>query len=177
VGVPAVVATVHGFVEPEPRADRAFTWWSSRHAGLTVAVSDHLRDHLLHATRVQASRLTTIVNGVDTGRFRPGPRDPAVRARHGLPARRRLVGIVARLEPIKNHRLLIDAFARLAGARPDVDLVFVGDGSLRAPLEAQAAAAGVRDRLHVVTGVVASRAGLTASSTRSCLCSQLEGTR
>jgi glycosyltransferase involved in cell wall biosynthesis len=98
-----------------------------------------------------------------------------VRARCGLPAGRRLVGIVARLEPIKNHRLLLDAFARLAPARPDVDLVLVGDGSLRAALEAQAEAAGVRGRVHF-PGVVRDTPPLYRELDAFVLCSQAEGT-
>jgi glycosyltransferase involved in cell wall biosynthesis len=174
-GVPAVVSTFHGFVDPEPRGDRAFIWWSAQHAGLTVAVSEHVRQYLLRAARVPASRLATIVNGVDTHKFRPGPRDPAVRRRHGLPVGRRLVGIVARLEPIKNHRVLVDAFARIAAAHPDADLVLVGDGSQRAALEAQAAAAGVGARVHV-TGVVGDTPPVYRELDAFVLCSQLEGT-
>jgi len=46
-----------------------------------------------------------------------------------------LVGIVGRLFPIKNHRLFLDAAARVAAREPDCRFVIVGDGILRAELE------------------------------------------
>ena len=65
-----------------------------------------------------------------------------------------LVGIVGRLTEVKNHRLFLEAAAlfkarRAAGAGESeggrVRFVVVGDGHLRAELEAQAHALGLRD--------------------------------
>ncbi len=52
-------------------------------------------------------------------------------ARHEGPTRFLTVGS---LLPVKNQKLLIDAFATLADSRPDARLVFVGDGVLRREL-------------------------------------------
>lgn len=52
------------------------------------------------------------------------------------PARRRLL-VVARLVPLKCVDVTIDAFAAIAGERPDWDLVVVGDGELRDALRAR----------------------------------------
>ncbi|MFT7721716.1 MAG: glycosyltransferase [Roseateles sp.] len=54
------------------------------------------------------------------------------------------------LEPIYRPQLVIDAFARIAAARPDARLVVANDGSLRAALEADAAARGLGDRVSFV---------------------------
>lgn len=45
---------------------------------------------------------------------------------------------VGRLAPIKGISVLLDAFAMTRGAHPDAQLTLVGDGPLRADLEAQA---------------------------------------
>jgi glycosyltransferase involved in cell wall biosynthesis len=69
---------------------------------------------------VPATRLTTIVNGVDTDYFRPAPEAP-----QPYPA---VVLCVARMVPDKDHGTLIRAFALAAPAFPQAQLWLVGDG-------------------------------------------------
>ena len=54
---------------------------------------------------------------------------------------------IGRLQPVKDHTSLIDAFARLAPQHPDWQLRIVGDGPLRPQLQAQIAACGLQDRV------------------------------
>ena len=96
----------------------------------------------------------------------PAPQALArVRDAFGLdPARRRLLG-VARLVPLKCVQATIDAFAAIAGERPDWDLVIVGEGELRAALEARVPP-HLRSRV-VFTGFVGDPA-LVAGVARQC---------
>ena len=55
---------------------------------------------------------------------------------------------VARLSEQKNHRLLLEAFAEVAGQLGNVTLLLVGDGELRSSLESLAAARGIRDSVR-----------------------------
>jgi glycosyltransferase involved in cell wall biosynthesis len=86
----------------------------------------------------------TIANGCDVagiaaraGRARPvrGARDPLV------------IGMVARLDPIKDQATLIRAFASLAAEMPAVELWLVGDGEMMPALRRLAAALEVADRV------------------------------
>jgi glycosyltransferase involved in cell wall biosynthesis len=80
------------------------------------------------------------------------------------PGRRRLL-FAGRMVHVKRPDLLIEAFAAIAEARPEWDLVLAGEGPLRAGLE-KALPALLRPRVHF-TGFVASRellAGLYAAS-------------
>jgi glycosyltransferase involved in cell wall biosynthesis len=61
----------------------------------------------------------------------------AARRRFDLPEGRRRIVFCGRLIALKRVDLLIDAFASLADQRPDWDLVIVGDGELREPLQAR----------------------------------------
>jgi len=63
------------------------------------------------------------------------------------------VGMVARLEAIKDHLTLVRALAEIVPMRPDVTLEFAGDGPLRRALEQEAARAGVAERVRFL-GVV-----------------------
>jgi glycosyltransferase involved in cell wall biosynthesis len=56
----------------------------------------------------------------------------------GLADGTKLVGIVARLVPIKNHRLFLQAAKLVAEAVPEARFLVVGDGELREELEAYA---------------------------------------
>lgn len=58
---------------------------------------------------------------------------------------RSVIGVVSRLEPIKGMDLVVPAFAEVRKRFPDVQLLVVGDGSLRAAMEQQAMALGCDD--------------------------------
>ncbi len=53
---------------------------------------------------------------------------------------------MGRLNPQKNHRLLLDAFA--AAAIPGAHLLIAGEGDLRPELEARSAALGIATTVH-----------------------------
>ncbi len=61
---------------------------------------------------------------------------------------RHLILYAGRLEPAKKPMLLLKGFAAIASAKPDWDLVFVGDGSLRRELESTATNMGLEGRVQ-----------------------------
>ena len=60
------------------------------------------------------------------------------------------LGVVSRLEPIKGMDLVVPAFAEVLGAHPEVRLLVVGDGTLRASMEEQAATLGCAEAITFV---------------------------
>jgi len=72
-------------------------------------------------------RIISIPNAIDTARFTP---DPAAREsvinEFGIPSGAKIVGIFARIHPMKDHRTFIDAAAHLLKSRPDVHFLIVG---------------------------------------------------
>jgi glycosyltransferase involved in cell wall biosynthesis len=88
-------------------------------AGLEYAVSEGL----------PRNKTLFIPNGIDTSAFYP---DEAarerVRAEWGVGNSEKLIGNVARFDPIKNHPLFLKAAARIAAERPDVRFVCLGHG-------------------------------------------------
>lgn len=94
-----------------------------------------------------ASKIRIIAN--------PAPRDPP-EAKPDLagPDGRKRVIAVGRLEAQKAFDRLIEAFARVANAHPDWDLVIFGEGSRRALLEGLVTKTGLSDRVRL-PGVVA----------------------
>lgn len=108
-----------------------------------IAVSEAARAFLIGAKGYPSERITVVPNGRDLSVFTPGRAREAARKELGLDRAVPLVGVVGRLEPQKGHAYLLDAWPLLVREFPDARLLLVGDGSLRAALEAQARARGI----------------------------------
>jgi len=146
--VGGIVHTAHGLDGKDPWHTPYFKRWAAWHTDAIVAVSHEHREYLIDVAGVPPAKVRVIPNGIDVDRFAPGPRTGALRAQLGV-GERPLVGIVARFAPVKNHALLLDAFARVVAAGdPPADLVLIGEGDLRPALEAQADLLGIAGRVH-----------------------------
>ncbi len=82
------------------------------------------------------ARLAVLPRGIDLERFRPERRDPDFWRAWGWNGGFKYL-YVGRISEEKNVRTLLEAFTRLAGARPDgsVHLAVVGDGPARMELQ------------------------------------------
>lgn len=119
-------------------------------SGASIGVCQALVE-VLKGWGADAARLHVIRNGVDTVRFQPLPQAQARAALglHGDP----LLLSVGHLVPVKGHDLSVQALARLTARWPGIRLCFVGDGPLRADLQAQAAALGIAEHLRFAGAV------------------------
>lgn len=72
----------------------------------------------------------------------------AARLAAGLPENGPIVGCVARLEPVKNHELLLTAWRSVVAIHTAATLALVGDGSLRPALERLAEQLGITQRVR-----------------------------
>jgi L-malate glycosyltransferase len=95
-----------------------------------------------------AHRIEVIENGVDLPRYAHNLDRRTLRLSLGLDPERRYVTTVARFHPVKDHRTLLRAFATVARARTDADLLLVGDGELRHDLERLASELGIGERVR-----------------------------
>ncbi len=112
-----------------------------------LAVSQALRRAYDTAGRLPAARVEVLHNGIDASAFAGGDRQVA-RAELGLAPGAFAVSSVAVLRHGKGIEVLLEAAARLRGARPDLHLVIAGDGPLRATLERRAAELGLAERVR-----------------------------
>jgi glycosyltransferase involved in cell wall biosynthesis len=171
--VPAVVGTLHGIEPPEPWVNHAFRAAGVRLLDRLVVVSASLDAFVRERYGVAPARLALVNNGVDVERFSPeriGGAPPFTRAPDTL-----VVGTVARLEPVKNQALLLDAFALARQERPHARLVLVGGGSLRDALEARCRALGIEQAV-TFAGLCADTAPVYRALDVFVLASDLEGT-
>jgi glycosyltransferase involved in cell wall biosynthesis len=148
---PRTVHTFHGHVLSgyfSARTEAVFASIERRLARRTdvlLAVSGEVRDALLDLGIGVASQYEVVPLGVDL--------DPylAVSAGNGWLRRRLRVGddvpivaVLARLAPIKDHRTLLEAMARV----PRAHLALLGDGESRTELEELAQRLGTAGRTH-----------------------------
>ena len=139
-GLRNVVHGEHGWGMDDPdglnprrlRVRRFAQRWVREYTCVSRAMTGWLR----HQVGIRRP-VTQIYNGIDPERYRPGPEGQGVRRELGLTPDAFLVGVVGRLDPIKDHSTLLRAFSRL-GAAPDARLLVVGDGPGRARLESEA---------------------------------------
>ena len=100
-----------------------------------------------HLPEVLGRPVDDVIKGVDHTLFRPDGSN--LRRAHALDGKQ-VVLCVARLVPIKNLALLIDAIADVRRRRPDLILVLVGEGPQRAALTDRARQAGIADAVRFV---------------------------
>ncbi|WP_448243616.1 glycosyltransferase [Pseudoxanthomonas mexicana] len=118
---------------------------SMRATDYAVAVCEAARERFEEQGIQPRRGLLAVPNGIRLERFRPA--DAAARkalvAELGWPADSRIIGTVGRLQPVKDHALLLRAFAKVRMQVPEAVLLIAGDGPLREALETQAAQAGL----------------------------------
>ena len=81
--------------------------------------------------------VAVVARGVDTQQFTPERRSAPLRASWGAGPQTRVVACVGRLAPEKNLDLLLRTYDAMRARQPDCRLLLVGDGPLRAALQAR----------------------------------------
>ena len=144
--VPRVIHGEHGTLQLRgyQRLVQRVAWGR---ADRVLSVSSRLADRLAREVGFDRSRIHTIRNGVDTGRF-----DTAGRAA----ARRDLeigedvvaIGTVGRLVAVKDQATLLSAFAQTFQRQSNAQLCLAGDGPLKDALQQQARQLGIERQVR-----------------------------
>ncbi|HZZ83170.1 MAG TPA: glycosyltransferase [Anaeromyxobacteraceae bacterium] len=144
----------------DPGSSRRTTYWTvAACARLSrslpdriVCVSRAARD--LHVAKgYDAGKMVVIPNGFDLEQFRPdqGERE-ALRTELGVEPSQLLVGLIARVDPQKDHLTFIRAAALLARRRREARFLLCGEGTAATSgaLADAIAEAGLADRFHLL---------------------------
>jgi glycosyltransferase involved in cell wall biosynthesis len=123
--------------------------WLAPRVDLIIANSAAGRDHHV-SLGYPPGQFIVIPNGIDTTAYR---RDPAARARvrleWGIRDDELLIGIVARLDPMKDHETFLRAASRVSLVAPHIRFAIVGSGPtpLRVALECMARELSIAPRI------------------------------
>lgn len=180
-GVPIVVHTFHGHT--------FHSYWGPVKSQLFLGIErtlGHLTDRVIAVGEAQRAdiasygvapldKIVTIPLGLEIEPMLTAEQERGrLRAELGLNGRDRLVGIVARLVPIKAHEVFLEAAARIRATDPATTFLVIGDGERRAELEALAVALGLGDSVRFL-GWRADMREVYADLDVVALCSNNEG--
>lgn len=115
-----------------------------------VTLNSRMRTDLAAQCGLSEERIDIIGNGVDVEVFCPREDRHELRAKFGLPADRFIIGNVARLDPVKNHEVILRAIRRLRGDVRAPLFLLVGEGSHRSVLEREMEQLGVTESVCLV---------------------------
>ena len=154
--VPVRVHTFHGHVLRGYFGPAKSWFYRTLERGLAlvssqlVVPSPRLADELARDFHVATrDRFDVIPLGFDLGPFAAAESHRGqLRAELGVGAEVKLIGIVGRMVPVKDHATFVAAAAALAARRGDVQFVFVGGGELEATIKRDVEARGLGARAH-----------------------------
>jgi glycosyltransferase involved in cell wall biosynthesis len=86
-----------------------------KHTHRVIAAADYIRESYLSELKLPSRKVVTVYQGVSLDDFKvePFPQRPTL-------------GIVARLDPVKGHRYLLEAISLLRNAYPDLEVKVAG---------------------------------------------------
>lgn len=140
-----------------------------------IAVSEDVKRAILDTIPgIPPDKITVIFNSVDLTRYPARIDKTAVRTSLNLTPDDRVMAVVATFKRQKGHRYLIDAAAQIVADHPRLHILFIGDGELRADLEAHTRAHRLERHIHFL-GTRSDVADLLAASDYFVLPSLWEG--
>ena len=146
---PAVIFTEHGRHQPDkvrPKRvvfNKIFQYFTSRFTG----VAKFSKDSLVEFEKISSSKIDVIYNGIDLKNFPEHFSKPEIRKKLGFKIDDKLIGIIARLDPIKDHKSLISAFSLIKDKINNCKLLIIGDGPMREELEQQTDALNLKNNI------------------------------
>lgn len=171
-GVPIVALVSNTVVVGDHLKLRSYRWLLPSVSRI-VAVAEGQRERLIAETGVKPDLVSVVHNGVEIQRFVDCHDDPGVRQSFGLRPATRVVGVVARLVPLKAIDVFLQAAKIVTDSRSNVEFAIVGSGPERERLTAQARLLGIEQHVRFV-GFVDDPCGIIGCFDVAVLCSRTE---
>ncbi|MBE9541652.1 MAG: glycosyltransferase, partial [Proteobacteria bacterium] len=108
-GTPCIIYTEHGRDFSSSIKVKITNSLLCRIVDKIVVVAEHGKKYLVEHEGVNEKKITKIYNGIDSKRFGSNHDVTLIRRELGISHDQPIIGIVARLDPIKNHACLIRA--------------------------------------------------------------------
>ncbi|HWI55198.1 MAG TPA: glycosyltransferase [Desulfobacteria bacterium] len=147
-GAGRVVTTVHSVLAFD--YNRWLDRWVNR---ICEAATKNMTEHFITVSEMlarqminegmPAGKVTPIHNGLEIENYDPCLSGDQVRNELGIGRDKLVLGIVARLHPVKGHCFLLEALAKVITRIPEIILVIVGTGPERSGLESMVSGLGI----------------------------------
>ena len=152
MGIPSILHE-HANHTDTPWFQKIPDWLLAPHTDLAIAVSQSTAEFTTRARLMPAERTKVVYLGAPLDEFaRHRSREEIVAARSslGIDSSTIAVGTITRLMPSKGNQYLVEAVPEIIREHPRVRVFIVGEGELQQPLEEQARALNLGDRLTFV---------------------------
>lgn len=113
-----------------------------------ITVSRDAAVQCINDENIPIHKVATILNGINTNTFSRFTSQMEARIKLGIELNVPVIGIVARLAPVKDHATLMVSCRQLKDKGAQFRLLVVGDGPLRGELENLASSLGIHDRVN-----------------------------
>ncbi len=142
-----IVHTDHARDFPDKRRYMFAEWLMSHFAYKVVGVSEHTSRNLIKYEKISPSKVITIPNGIDGSRFEIEIDKHKKRKELGIRDSGPVIGLGVRLAEQKGITYLLQAMPRIIRACPDITLVVVGEGELKASFQHEASELGIENHV------------------------------
>jgi len=125
----AFVTTCHGFFRP-----KIGRWILPAWGDRVIAISNAVEEHLIKDFHVRKDRISLIYNGINAMKFLKDfskEEKDALKDKFGIRKDHSIIGTIGRFTPDKGQDVLLHALFEILKQKPNVQLVFVGDGKER----------------------------------------------
>lgn len=133
-GIRNIIYTEHGRTIKLTRKAKIAHRLMNRVLKKTVVVTRYLKEMLVEKEGFNPNKIIIIPNGIDGSKFMINKSTLREENDLSLKEEDKIIGIVARLDPIKNHKCLIGAMTLIEKEEPKAKLLVVGDGPLKSTL-------------------------------------------
>lgn len=143
-GVP-LVTTCHGFFNKNI-GRVLLPAWGDR----VIAISDAVKENLISYFGVDKEKVSMIYNGIEIKKFLKDfseDEKDKLKDRFGIKRDYSVIGMIARFTPDKGHDTLLYALFKILKEKPNVQLVFAGDGDKRQEIEKLSQRLGLSDNV------------------------------
>ena len=139
-----------------------------------IVNSRAIAESLVKCIGADREKISVVYNGIDANAFASSLSPQEARTRLGLPADAKVVSIIGRLRPEKNHAMFLRMASRVRRELPDARFLIIGDGPLEGPLRQQTESLGIEDAVHFL-GIRDDIGDLLVATDICVLTSPLEG--
>jgi glycosyltransferase involved in cell wall biosynthesis len=143
-----VIFTEHGRFYPD-----SGTWkrklinpWLCKITDHITAISRATKQALIDFENIPENRIDVIYNGIEPPKVDP-QKTAELRIKLKIPLDAKVLGTIARLDPIKNHCMMLEAFSLLLKDHPNTFLLIVGDGEERDNILKQIDVLNIKDKV------------------------------
>jgi len=149
-----VIFTEHGRFYPDRSS------WKRRYVNPVLSFFTDNITAISHATKqalvdyefIPEQKIEVIYNGIT-----PVSADPArtlkLKQELSINSSTKVIGTIARLDPIKNHHMMFNAYKRVLDNFPDTVLLLIGDGEERENIESLVKKLGIQNKV-ILTGYI-----------------------